>query len=267
MGLIKKISDNKNLIIFILGIVVTLLFLKQCNSISSLKQDIKHAKEDADINLNNLKASIDTITILKNVNGDNISQIRSYQLDLSKKDQELNLMVNKYKRALKLSEDLSKVNSLLSVDLGIKDSLIANLKTSELDSITTKLEFDSFDDFGNGNSRNLFGSMLITKTPFGLKYGNPSFNISQTINLMAAIENVDGADRLKLTTTYPGMEIKGIENINLINSRLNSKPEKKSGWSIGLGVGYGINLNNDQVISFGPSIGVGCFYSPKWLRF
>ena len=84
---------------------------------------------------------------------------------------------------------------------------------------------------------------------------------------MAAIENIDGADRLKLSTSYPGIEIKDIENINLINTRLNRKVQKKSGWSIGIGVGYGINLNNNQVISTGPSIGLGVYWSPKFLRF
>jgi hypothetical protein len=93
------------------------------------------------------------------------------------------------------------------------------------------------------------------------------FELTQTLSLMAAIENIDGADRLKLSTSYPGIEIKDIENINLINTRLNRKVQKKAGWSIGIGVGYGINLNNNQVISTGPSIGLGVYWSPKFLRF
>ena len=85
---------------------------------------------------------------------------------------------------------------------------------------------------------------------------------------MAAIEEgEDGADRLKLSTTYPGLVIKDIENINLVNTRLNRRSEKKAGWAIGIGVGYGINLNNNQVISTGPSIGLGLYWSPKFLRF
>jgi hypothetical protein len=93
------------------------------------------------------------------------------------------------------------------------------------------------------------------------------FELTQTLSLMAAIENVDGADRLKLSTSYPGLQIQDIENINLVNTRLNRKAEKKSRWMIGFGVGYGINLNNNQVISTGPSIGFGLYYSPKFLQF
>ena len=85
---------------------------------------------------------------------------------------------------------------------------------------------------------------------------------------MAAIEEgEDGADRLKLSTSYPGLVIKDIENINLVNTRLNRQAEKKSRWLIGFGVGYGVNLNNNQVISTGPSIGLGLYWSPKFLQF
>jgi len=84
---------------------------------------------------------------------------------------------------------------------------------------------------------------------------------------MAAIEDNKGYDEIKISTSYPGLNISNIENINLINTRLNKKQKKKAGWSVGVGFGYGINLNNNQVISTGPSIGLGVYYSPSWLRF
>jgi hypothetical protein len=111
------------------------------------------------------------------------------------------------------------------------------------------------------------GNMFITKLPNGFNYSGATFDIGQKISLLAAIETVDGADQLKLSTAYPGLTFSNIENINLINTRLNQKPVKKGGFAIGVGLGYGINLNNNQVISTGPSIGFGLYYSPKWLRF
>ena len=76
----------------------------------------------------------------------------------------------------------------------------------------------------------------------------------------------------KKITSYAHQEFNqekftNIENINIVNDRLNTTNAKKAGWSIGLGFGYGINLNNQQVINWGPSIGIGVVYSPKWLRF
>jgi hypothetical protein len=176
-------------------------------------------------------------------------------------------MTNKYKKALDLNDDLSDVNSLISAELEIKDSLLANTSVTQIDSTTAEVKYESFKDYGSGNSRSLFGTSTL-KYDFGqFRVLDSKFELKQTLSLFAAIESVDGADKLKLSTSYPGIEIKDIENINLINTRLNRKLEKKSGWSIGIGVGYGINLNNNQVISTGPSIGLGVYWSPKFLRF
>ena len=267
MEFIKKIFGNKNTLTFVLGALFVLLFLRQCDQVSSLKQDVKYAKEDANISLNNMLASQDSVSVLTNKYGDQVAQIRSYKVDLSIKDNELIKMTNKYKRALDLNDDLSSVNSLISAELEIKDSLLANTSVTQIDSTTAEVKYESFKDYGSGNSRSLFGTSTL-KYDFGqFRVLDSKFELKQTLSLFAAIESVDGADKLKLSTSYPGIEIKDIENINLINTRLNRKLEKKSGWSIGIGVGYGINLNNNQVISTGPSIGLGVYWSPKFLRF
>ena len=266
-GILNKIIGNKNILTFVLGALFVLLFLKQCDSISSLKQDVKYAKEDAGISLNNLKASQDSVTVLRNDNGDQLAQIRSYKVDLSIKDNNLIKMTKRYKKALDLNDDLSDVNSLISAELEIKDSLLAETSVTQIDSTTAEVKYESFKDYGDGNSRNLFGTSTL-KYDFGqFRVLDSKFELTQTLSLFAAIENKDGADMLKLSTSYPGIEIKDIENINLINTRLNRKYDKRGGWSIGIGFGYGINLNNNQVISTGPSIGLGIYYSPKWLRF
>jgi len=75
---------------------------------------------------------------------------------------------------------------------------------------------------------------------------------------------------LKISSSYPGMTITGIENINLINDRLNkeNKIDKTGGFNIGMGIGYGLNyVPSSSNVVFGPSINVGLYWSPKWLRF
>ena len=52
---IKNILANRTLVTFVAGALLCLLFLKQCNSIENLKQDVKLAQQDADRNLNNFK--------------------------------------------------------------------------------------------------------------------------------------------------------------------------------------------------------------------
>ena len=265
---IKNILSNKTLVTFIAGALFVMLFLRQCNQISNLKQDVKFAQEDADRNLNNFKASQDSVTVLRNNNGDQLAEIRSFEFDLSKIQESQKDLTRRYQKALALNKDLEQVNSLISAELEIKDSLDVTTNTASIDSVTTKINFNSEKDFGSGNSRILTGSSTV-KWDFGqFRVLNTKFELKQTLSLMAAIEEgEDGADRLKLSTSYPGLVIKDIENINLVNTRLNRKAEKKAGWGIGIGLGYGINLNNNQVISTGPSIGVGIYWSPKFLRF
>lgn len=263
----KNIFTDKGSYIFILGVLFMLLFLRQCDRIESLKQEVKITKELAEREHNNYLASNDTIRITNAKNGNLISEIRSYEFDLDNLKEEQGQLITRYKKALNLNNDLNKVNTLLSANVEIKDSIIANTELTYIDTLSSKLTFSKFDDFGKGNTRNLFGELLITKLDSGFVYGNPYFKLEQTITLMAAIEDKNGYDEIKISTGYPGLTITDIENINLINTKLNQRNEKNAGWSIGVGVGYGINLNNNQVISTGPSIGIGVYWSPKWLRF
>ena len=80
-----------------------MLFLRQCNQISNLKQDVKFAQEDADRNLNNFKAAQDSVTILRNDNGDQLAEIRSYEFDLSKLQESQKDLTKKYPESLSIS--------------------------------------------------------------------------------------------------------------------------------------------------------------------
>ena len=264
---IKNIKLSKNAIVFIAGALFVLLFLRQCDRISDLKSDVKLAQENADRNFNNYLASKDSVTMLKNDNGDMLATIRSYEFDIDNLKEDQKKVLAKYRRVLNLNSDLNKTNALLSADIAIKDSLLAAAQVTQIDSNSARIDFSKFDDFGNGNTRNLTGYSIINYDNGLFTTGLNQFNIDQTLTLVAGIEEVDGANRLKLSTSYPGLTISNIENINLINTKLNQRNEKKAGWSIGIGVGYGINLNNNQVISTGPSIGLGVYWSPKFLRF
>lgn len=266
---LKAIWQNKQLRNFLIIVLVALLFLKQCNQISNLKREVDQVEETANRNFNNYKAAQDTVRLLELNNGKQAATIKSYEFDIANLEEEQENLIAKYKGVLDINKDLNRVNALLSADIKIKDSLLAAISVERIDSITDKVTFDRFDDFGHGNTRNLAGSMFVYRDGDNLLYRDAIFSIQQEMSLYAAIEDADGdgQDEIKITTDYPGLIITDIENINLINSKLNQKYEKKSGWSIGLGVGYGVNLNNNQVISYGPSLGIGLFWSPKWLRF
>lgn len=261
-------QNNWAMNIIVIGLV-SIIFLKQCNQISDLENEADQAIETANRNLNNYKAANDTVKILELSNKEKAATILSYEFDIANLKDSQSKLISKYNDVLDINKDLDMVNMLLFSEIKIKDSLLALISIDNVDSTTDKVIFDRFDDFGNGNNRHLTGNMLVYKNGDSLVYDEAKFLIQQEISLHTSIEdtNGDGQDEVKITTEYPGLAITDIENINLINSKLNRKYVKKAGWSIGLGIGYGLNLNNNQVISYGPSLGVGLYWSPKWLRF
>ena len=267
MNIFKNIFANKNTFIFIIGAVLVMLLLRQCNKTEDLKRSVEIAKQDSDRNFNNYLASKDSVRTLVAKNGNIISEKRSFEFDLSNLKDEQSILIKKYERALNLNKDLNKVNTLLSANVEIKDSIIANSTVTVIDTNTSKLTFEKNDDFGNGNTRSLSGELFITNLDGTYSYSNPFIKLNQTISLMAAIEDNDGYNELKISTGYPGLTISDIENINLINTKLNQRDRKKSGFSVGVGIGYGINLNNNKLVSAGASLGIGVYWSPKWLRF
>jgi len=264
---IKNINLSKNAIIFIAGALFVLMFLKQCNSISNLKVELENTVKVADRNYNNLLAAQDSVNTYKNENGKLVSEIRSYEFDVTTIKSEYKDLQNRYKNVLNKNRDLSRVNSLISTDLSIKDSIINSNSTIKQDSTGITVNFSDDKEWDKYNWRTFNGSLRLGVVDSTYSILNSRFDFNQGIGLQTAIIEEDGKSMLKITTPYEGVTFTNIENINLVNDRLNQRQVKKAGWSIGFGVGYGINLNNNQVISTGPNIGVGIFYSPKWLRF
>lgn len=249
-----------------------LFMMRQCNTISNLKEDLEFQKEVSTTNFNNYLAAKDSIQYFENELGNKVAKISSFEFlvsDLEKANLDIN---NKYVRVLGLNRDLKGVNSLLSAEIKVKDSLLALTSVTAIDELTGKIDFDDSDDFGSGNTRSVVGDLTVTYDTISKSfYSSPvNLSITQTLSLRAAITESDGRDVLKISSSYPGLSITGIENINLINDRLNkeNKIDKKAGFSIGMGVGYGLNyIPSTSNVVFGPSINVGLYWSPKWLRF
>lgn len=263
--------DTKTLA-FIGGALLMLFMMRQCNTISNLKQDLKVQEEISQTNFNNYLAAKDSIEYFENELGDKVAKISSFEFQISDLEKTNLDIKNKYIRVLGLNRELKGVNSLLAADIKLKDSLLALSSVTQIDSLSSKIDFNKNDDFGSGNTRKVEGD-LIVRYDTNLKkfYSSPvNLTIEQTLSLRAAIENVEGRDMLKISSAYPGLTITGIENINLVDDRLNLKNtiDKKAGFSIGMGIGYGINLNPaNSTVTLGPSINVGLYWSPKFLRF
>jgi len=265
-----KSKISRTTLIFIGVVILVLLLLQQCNSNASLKREIAQVQMVADRELNNHRASLDTIKIERNKNGDLVAQKLSYEYDINSLTDANKKAIADYQRALNLTKDIRNVNSLLRTEIRIKDSII-NSKGSviTLSDSTSNIKFNDVKNWDKYNWRRFNGTVdvLRNKQTNAISVIGSRFDFEQGIELKMAILNDNGVNSLRITTPYPGINFTNIENINLVNDKLNQKNEKKAGWSVGVGAGFGINLTPNQVISVGPQIGIGLYWSPKWLRF
>ncbi len=266
---IKNLKLTKTDILYIGLIVFILLFLHQCNSNSQLKREVEQVQMVADRNYNNYKASQDTIKIERNKNGELVASKRTYEFDINSLTEANKKLIATYQGSLNLNKDLKNINSLLKAEIKIKDSII-NAKSSVIvvNDTLSIIKISDEKNWDKYNWRRFNGSICVLRNSStnNLTVDSSRFDFVQGMELKAAILNENGVNSLRISTPYPGVTFTNIENINLVNDKLNQKYEKKAGWSIGIGVGYGFNLNGN-VITPGPTINVGLAWSPKWLRF
>lgn len=265
-----KSKISRTTLIFIGVVILVLLLLQQCNSNASLKREIKQVQMVADRELNNYKAGQDTIRIERNKNGELVAQKLAYEFDINSLTEVNKKAIADYQRSLNLTKDIKNINSLLRTEIRVKDSIINSKGTViTLTDSTSTIKFNDNKNWDKYNWRRFNGTLdvLRNKETNSLSVTSSRFDFEQGIELKAAILNENGVNSLKITTPYPGIEFTNIENINLVNDKLNQKNEKKAGFSIGIGAGYGINLTPNSVITVGPQIGIGLYWSPKWLRF
>lgn len=268
--IIKKYISNKNTLIFIGVLLFSLLFLRQCNKTESLKVELERTRSVADRNFNNYKAAQDTIRLEKNKYSEIVAIKNTYEYEINSLSNSNKKIINDYKKSLNIIDKLDGVNSLLKAELSIKDSILnSSSSVTMINDTSYQINFNDQKKWDKYNWRRFNGTIDVLRDSLtnNLLVRSSQFNFEQGIELKAAILNKEGVNSLRITTPYPGIEFTNIENINLVNDRLNKKYEKKAGWSIGVGFGYGINLNNNQVVSTGPSINIGVMWSPKWLRF
>ena len=250
------------------GMIISLmLFLQQCNRTSKFKEELRIQQAESDRNLSNYIAANQTMETLRNDNGVLISKVRSYEFDITNLTKDNRQLVSKYNSVLSENKKLKNVNNLLTAEIEIRDDIIANISVLPVNIDDSELTFKQENDYGDGNMRSISGKLSVSIKDGKIESSPIEIVSLSRISLLAAIKENNGVKYLEVATSYPGVKIDKIENISLVNRELNRKIEKRAGWSIGLGVTYGVNLNNNQVISYGPAMGVGLFWSPKWLRF
>lgn len=260
---------NKNTIIFILGALFMLLFLRQCNQTADLKRQLSNAKSEAERSHNNYLASQDSIVYYRTQAGSLISEKRAFVLRLEEFENNYKNLKKEYSEVLGLNKNLEKQNVLLKAEIEILSRIKPEGSITMLSDTSSFLNFKKIDDFGKGNSRSFEGKVKVFyfDKKFSIDEKETYFDFKQNIKLYASIDEENGYKKVKIASFYPGLDVQDIENINLINNKLNELPQKRSRWVAGIGGGYGVSLVNGATLAFSPWIGVSVLWSPKWLQF
>lgn len=266
--ILNYISNNLNLVKYALIAILVLFLLRQCNQIEQLKTEVKQVETVADRNYNNLLASQDSIQVEKKKNGQLVSKISSYQFEVNSLSDKNEKLIKSYLELLNINDGLLSTNAVIKAELEVKDSIInAGFNIPYQDENIVKLQFADDKEWDKYNWRRFNAQIELFKQDSLFTVKQSQFNFKQGVSLTAGIFENEGRQELRITTPYPGIEFTRIKNINLVNDKLNPALQKPKNWGIGVGIQYGINLNNQQVVSWGPSIGVGLYYTPSWLRF
>jgi len=265
----KKRNDKYG--IGLVTLLIAILFL-QCNQSRRLKRDIQLEKERVEREINNRKASEDSLRLIKFDNGTLVSTVKSYEFDIQNlKDAERELL-KKYEDLTSNYKKLRGINSILKADLELTEELLAESKAKQINDTTIDVSFAKYNLYSEGNSRFIYGNTIVS-----IGEGDPSvtsteINLNQTIRLKAILDDVeDEGPSLLISTDYPGITISDIENINLVNSKLRAKEiddyiSNSGSLGFGLGVGYGINYIGEGTFKLGPTLNVGMYWTPKKLK-
>lgn len=265
-----KKRDNKYGI-GLVALLIAILFL-QCNQSRRLKRDIQLEKERVEREINNRKASEDSLRLVKFDNGTLVSTVKSYEFDIQNlKDAEKELL-KKYESLTSNYRKLRGINSILKADLELTEELLAESKAKQINDTTIEVSFAKYNLYNEGNSRFIYGSTIVSIGDSNPSVTSTEINLDQTIRLKAILDEVEGeGPSLLISTDYPGIVISDIENINLINSKLRAKEineyiSNNSSLGLGIGLGYGMNYVGEGTFKLGPTLSVGMYWTPKKLR-
>jgi len=280
------IKDPKNRgvirLLFVVGLVAALIFMQRCNS--DLQQQLAEQKAEFERQQNNIEALNDTIRQGKINDTTLMAEKLAIKITLKElKENYSDLMVG--------FEDFKKQNPKV-----IQKIIFNNTETIREVPVYAKMDslgrgyfiFKDTAKFADGNYRKLKGKIPFTNTLFNKKDSteadmnklgfyskvNPGladFELEQGIKLKVGLFEDKKTKKVSIaaTTSYPGITFTTLDGADIMEDKDSRKATKKfrKTWGIGVSLGYGATVDlKTSKVAFGPQVGVGLHYTPKWLQ-
>ena len=280
------IKDPKNRgvirLVFVVGLVAIILLQHSCNS--KLQQQIEEAKAEAQRASNNAEALADTLRQRKINDTTLLAEKLALKLTLKELKQGYSDMLIGF-------EQFKKQNPKV-----IEKITVNNYETirevpvyAKMDSLGNgTMSFSDTAKFADGNYRNLKGVISYSSKLFNKKdsvemsfgklgvynkvtSGLGNFVLDQGIKLKVGLFEDPKTHKVSIaaTTSYPGIKFTQLEGANIMDDKDSKKATRqfRKTWGVGFSIGYGgtVDLKTSKV-AFGPQVGVGLHYTPKWLQ-
>lgn len=278
MYTIKKIIDfvTSPRAVRIIGIAAVvlfiLMFLRQCDKIDGLKNQIELEKKEVKRVSNNYRASQDTIIQYKLDKDTWVAKRSGYEIKIDELNGEYSFLLGKFE-----FEKNKPPKTIIKTEYIIEERVVEVPVFVETDeSGNTALFFKDSTRHDSLNFRTLNGSIPYTivfnkeDSTYDVVPGLGRFNmkLGMDLNLGLFKNKETGEIKIVAHTNYPGITFTNIEGASIMEEPESKKMlrQARKPWSIGLNLGYGATVDNSLKISHGPYMGIGLSYSPKFLQ-
>lgn len=286
LGIWNWLKDPKNRkvlnLLLIVGLIAIILMQRSCNS--KLEGELQAQKEETQRIQNNYEALNDTIRQGKINDSTLLAERKALKLtveELKTNFSDLLIGFEKFKKQNpKVIERITVNNyeTIREVPVYAKMDSLGNGTFTFVDSAK----------FADGNYRTLKGvipyqSKLFNKSDsnevafnklgvYNRVYpGLGNFTLEQGIKLKVGLFEDPKTKKVSIaaTTSYPGITFTQLEGADIMSDEISRKAARnfRKTWGIGFSIGYGgtVDLKTSK-LTFGPQVGVGLHYTPKWLQ-
>lgn len=259
---------TKNLLLILIVIVVLMggFIWYGVSQYNDLKRENTQLTADRNTLSNNLIAANDSTKFWKTKAGDYLSERKILSATNEMLEDQYAAEREKYLDLVGKDKKKDKMIAYLEGQIIIKDSIIGQLSNDSTGG-GSFIQNDStiFLDIGktydSSNYYRMYGPIIIEIINNKITTGNFSLNTDFSIGLELGInrDSNTGMASIVSKTKFPAKVY--LNGITEIERAINSEPSHYLGAAILLG--YGATLQKDPVA--GPFIGVGVYFSPKWL--